>query len=83
MTEVLDDTSAIEAGPYLTTGTYQFAADVAAVGHLGRGFRRTLYIFDISGGAPTVVYSRDMTRLGWPLGGEIREQYISMAEQRK
>ena len=83
VTEVLDDTSAIEAGPYLTTGTYQFAADVAAVGHLGRGFRRTLYIFDISGGAPTVVYSRDMTRLGWPLGGEIREQYISMAEQRK
>ena len=81
--EVLDDESAIEAGPYLTTRTYQFAADVAAVGHLGRGFRRTLFIFDTSGDEPAVVYRRDQTRLGWPLGAEVRELYASTTDRRK
>jgi len=81
VTEVLDDESAIEAGPYITTRTYQFAADVAAVGHLGRGFRRTLFIFDTSGDEPQVVYRRDQTRLGWPLGAEIRQLYASIKEQ--
>ena len=83
VTEVLDDESAIEAGPYLTTRTYQFAADVAAVGHLGRGFRRTLFIFDASGDEPGVVYRRDQTRLGWPLGADVRDLYTSIAGQRK
>ena len=81
VTEVLDDESAIEAGPYLTTRTYQYAADIAAVGHLGRGFRRKLFIFDTSGGEPSVIYCRDRSRLGWPLGAETREEYLSRAEQ--
>jgi len=78
--EVMDGEAAREAGPYLTTRTYQFAADVAAVGHMGRGFRRTLFIFDTSGGEPAIVCRRDLTRLGWPLGAQVRDQYALMTE---
>ena len=47
---VLDETSAITAGPWLTGKSYQFMADVAAVGHQGRGYRRTRFVFDTSSG---------------------------------
>ncbi|KPL10958.1 hypothetical protein AMJ85_05030 [candidate division BRC1 bacterium SM23_51] len=80
VTNVLDEEAAIQAGPYVTTRTYQFAADVAAVGHEGRGFRRALFIFDTSGDKPVTVYRRDRTRLGWPLGAEVREQLASTME---
>ena len=52
----------------ITTTIYQVSADVAAVGHYGRGYRRTLFVFDISSGAPQIVYRRDRTRMGWALG---------------
>ena len=81
--EVLEEENAKEAGPYLTTRTYQFAADVAAVGHLGRGFRRTLFVFDTSGDKSAIVCRRDQTRLGWPLGVEIREELASLIEERR
>ena len=73
--EVLDNEHCIQAGPYLTSRTYQFSADVAAVGHLGRGFRRSLFVFDTSGSQPKVIYRKDLTRFGWPLGSEIRKEY--------
>jgi len=78
--EVVDDESARLAGPYITTRSYQYTADVAAVGHMGRGFRRTMFVFDTSGDEPTVVYRRDLSRLGWPLGAEVRRQYVSTTE---
>jgi hypothetical protein len=76
--EVLDNEAAIAAGPYITAKTYQLTADVAAVGHMGRGFRRTIFVFDIAGEEPAIVHRRDLTRFGWPLGREIREQYLTM-----
>ena len=72
-----DDKKAIEAGPYITVKTYQISADVAAVGHNGRGLRRTRFVFDLTGSEPTIVYRRDETRLGWPLGAATRENLIS------
>ena len=83
VTEVLEAENAIESGPYLTTRTYQFAVDVAAVGHLGRGFRRTLFVFDTSGDEPAIVCRQDQSRLGWPLGIEIREELASLIEERR
>lgn len=80
--EVLEEEAAIQAGPYLTTRTYQFSADVAAVGRRGRGFRRVLFVFDASGDQPEVVYRRDRTRLGWPLGTDVREQLTSAQAQK-
>lgn len=65
---VLDRPSALQAGPYITTHTYQYTADICAVGRYGRGFQRAKFVFDLSGGAPQIVFRQDLTRLGWPLG---------------
>ena len=62
-----------KAGPWLTGKTYQVCADVAAVGRLGRGYRRTQFIVDSSTGTPRIVYRRNLASLGWALGGEVRE----------
>lgn len=76
LTEVLDETSATEAGPYLTWRAYQFSADIIAVGPNGRGFRRELIVIDISGDSPVIVFRRDRTRLGWPLSSELRKELL-------
>ncbi len=76
LTEVLDETSATEAGPYLTWRAYQFSADIVAVGPNGRGFRREVLVIDTSGDSPIVVYRRDRTRLGWPLTTDLRKQLL-------
>ena len=63
-------------GRYLTARSYQFSVDVAAVGRHGRGYRRTLFVLDFStdpGGAPQIVYRRNLTNLGWALGPDARK----------
>jgi type II secretory pathway component PulK len=57
----------------VTTHSYQFTADVVAVGQYGRGYRRVKFIFDISDGTPKILYRQDLSRLGWALGGKARE----------
>ena len=79
--QVLDQTSAIRAAPYLTTRSFQFTADVAAVGHYGRGYRRTLFVFDASEGSPRIVYRRDLGRLGWALGAAVRQRLLLAQNQ--
>ena len=70
---ILGEESAIAAGPYLTVNSYQWSADVAAVGRLGRGYRRTRFVLDNSTGTPRIVYRRNLAPLGWALGSETRE----------
>jgi len=67
---------AIEAGDYLTTQSYQFTADIAALGPYGRGYRRVKFIFDTSTGTPQILYRQDLTHLGWALGKTVRQQYV-------
>jgi type II secretory pathway component PulK len=74
--EVLEEANAIEAGPFLTGRSYQFTADIAAVGRHGRGFQRVKFVFDSSEGAPRVVYRQDLTHLGWALGRDIRNDLL-------
>jgi DNA uptake protein ComE-like DNA-binding protein len=74
--DVLGDESAIQAGPYLTAQTYQFTADIAAVGHYGRGYRRTKFVFDTTESSPRIVYRQDLTHLGWALGSDIRQALL-------
>ncbi len=81
VTHVLDETSAVEAGPYLTAQSYQYTADVVAVGHRGKGMRRALLIIDASNGSPGVVFRKDLGRLGWPLGEEVRQTLASQTER--
>jgi len=74
--EVLDQPSALRAGRFLTGKSYQFTADIAAVGHYGRGYRRVQYVFDTSEGAPKIVYRQDLTHMGWALGNPVRNRLL-------
>jgi hypothetical protein len=70
--DVLDDQSAIQAGPYLAGRGYQFTADIAAVGRFGRGYRRVRFVFDTSQGAPRIIRRQELTPMGWALGRNVR-----------
>ena len=65
---VLDRSQAVRAGVYLTAHSYQFTADIAAVGHFGRGFRRQRFIFDTTDKTARIMQQEDLTQLGWALG---------------
>jgi type II secretory pathway component PulK len=76
VSNVLERTNIVAAGPYLTGQSYQYSADIAAVGHHGRGYRRTRFVFDLSAGAPTIKYRQDLTHLGWAIGKRARESLL-------
>jgi len=65
------------AGPFVTPYSYQFAADIVAVGHNNRGYRRVRFVFDCSSGTPLIVYRQDLTYLGWPLGKKLHDQLLA------
>jgi len=60
----------------LTTQSYQFTVDVAALGPHGRGYRRVRYVFDTSSGTAQIVYRQDLTSLGWALGKTARQKWL-------
>jgi hypothetical protein len=61
----------------VTTRSFQFTADIAAVGAYGRGYRRVKFIFDMSNGTPTILYRQDLSRLGWALGDKARQNLVA------
>jgi hypothetical protein len=67
-------------GPYITGRTYQFTADIAAVGHFDRGYRRVKFVFDTTDGRPRIISRQDLTQLGWALGQEVRRA-MQLAKQ--
>jgi len=60
----------------LTTQTFQYSADIAAVGPYGRGYRRVRFIFDASELPVRVICRQDLSYLGWALGQETRENLM-------
>jgi DNA uptake protein ComE-like DNA-binding protein len=68
---------ALARGDYITAKSFQFAADVAAVGPFGRGYRRVRFVFDTTEGTPKILYRQDLSRLGWALGKKTRETWIA------
>lgn len=74
---ILGNNSAIAAGPYLTSQSWQETVDIASTGRHGRGYRRTLFVIDRSGDAPEVVYRRNLSGLGWALGADVRQALIT------
>jgi type II secretory pathway component PulK len=82
VSEVLERANALRAAPYLTGRTYQFTADIAAVGHHGRGYSRVKFVFDTSEGTPKVRYRQDLTHLGWALGKQAREALLLAKQNR-
>jgi type II secretory pathway component PulK len=78
VTSAITDSGIIaQIGPWITGKSYQFTADVAAVGHNGRGYRRTRFVFDLSSGAPKILYRQDLSHLGWALGKQVRSQLLA------
>jgi hypothetical protein len=68
-----------EAGPFLTGQSYQFTADIAAIGKFGRGYRRTKFVFDTTEGTPKIVYRQNLSGLGWALGKATRQTWLATA----
>ncbi len=64
------------AGDFLTVQSYQFTADIAALGPYGRGYRRVKYVFDVSGGTPNIIFRQDLSHLGWALGRDVRQTWL-------
>jgi DNA uptake protein ComE-like DNA-binding protein len=71
--DLIGQENAVAAGPYLTAATYRICADIVAVAPGARAFRRRRVVVDTRGDSPVVVASRDLTRLGWPLGTAVHE----------
>ncbi len=67
----------------LTTKSYQFTADLAALGPFGRGYRRVKYLFDTSSGTPEIIYRQDLSGLGWALGRYVRQDMLLANAQNK
>jgi type II secretory pathway component PulK len=76
-----DEEAARAAGPYITTRSFQYTADIAAVGHYNRGYQRVRYVFDTSEEAPKVVRRQDLSHLGWALGRETRTELLAAAKE--
>ena len=68
---------ALEAADCITTRSYQYSADIAALGANGRGYRRVRVVFDTTSGAPKIIYRQDLTHLGWALGKETRQTWLN------
>jgi len=79
--DVIGETNALSAGPYITTHSYQYTADIAAVGHHNRGYQRVRYVFDTSEGAPIIIRRQDLTHLGWALGKETRTELLAAVKE--
>jgi DNA uptake protein ComE-like DNA-binding protein len=75
LTQILPRGNIVRAGPYLTDQSYQFSADVAAVGRFGRGYGREKVIFDLSTTTPRIVYRQDLSPYGWALGARVRQAF--------
>lgn len=79
----LSNNSVARAGRYLTDKSYQFSADVAAVGNTaGRGYCREKTIFDMSTGSPRIIYHQDLTAYGWALGVQVRDTLRQLRDTR-
>ena len=72
----------IQATDCLTTRSFQFTADIAALGPYGRGYRRVRYIFDLSSGTPEIMYRQDLSHLGWALGKYTRQAWLLAKDNR-
>jgi type II secretory pathway component PulK len=77
-----NQTNIVAAGPWICGRAFQFSADIAAVGHHGRGYKRVKYIFDVADGYAQTRFRQDLTYLGWALGKQIRDSLLLASNTR-
>ena len=73
LTQVLPPAAIRQAGRYITDQSYQFTADVAAVGRFGRGYCREKVVFDTRTSTPRIIFHQDLSAYGWALGLQVRQ----------
>ncbi len=66
----------------ITTQSFQYSADVAAIGPHGRGYRRVRFVIDTCDGTPKVIYRQDLSHLGWALGKNVRQNWLLAKDTR-
>ena len=71
-----DALNALQAVDCITSQSYQFTADVAALGPHGRGYRRIRFVFENLDGSPRIIYRQDLSHLGWALGKDVRQTWL-------
>jgi hypothetical protein len=71
---------ALQQTDCITVQTYQFTADIAALGPHGRGYRRVRFVIDTVSGRPNIIYRQDLTHLGWALGKDVRQNWLLAAK---
>lgn len=69
--------TALATRDLLTTRSFQYSADIAAVGPNGRGYRRVRFVFDLSDGTTKIIHRQDLSRLGWAIGDTTRETLLA------
>ena len=75
----IDATKAVNIGDQITGRTYRYSADVVGVSGDGRAYQRVRIVVDASATPGKIVYRRDMTDAGWPLGLDVRRALRSGA----
>ena len=80
--DALDPQVAEQVGPYITGRSYVYTADIAALGHHGRGYQRVKFIFDTTEGGAKIRQRQDLTHLGWALGQNVRQQIAESLNER-
>jgi type II secretory pathway component PulK len=81
--QALPSSKAARIGGSITTRSYQYSADIVAVGENGRDFQRFKFVFDMRTTPPSIIYRKDMTYLGWPLSPDILQSLSSGAADNK
>ena len=76
--DALEAQVADQLGPFITGRSYVYSADIAALGHHGRGYQRVKYIFDTTEGGAKIRQRQDLTHLGWALGQSVRQQITEL-----
>jgi DNA uptake protein ComE-like DNA-binding protein len=87
LVDAIGSSAATSAGRYVTVYSYQFTADIAAVGHNNQGYRRVRFTFDLTDSFPAqspprIIYRQDLTHLGWALGKQVRQNLLLAKESR-
>ena len=75
--DALPEKKAIAIGPYITTRSFQYSADIVSISADGRAFKRCRIVVNAAQSPPRILYRQDLTYLGWPLSPDIVTQLRS------
>lgn len=83
VSDVLPPEKSLAIINFITTESYQYAADIVTIASNGRGFARRYVIIDASQQPPRIVLHQDLTGLGWPLDRSIIDELRNAREMQE